>query len=383
MSRNFSATEVRDKLNIVHFQATAVGFVKPIPNLKLSDVWSIQVDELSEHARLVLSVLEADDPQSKAVYHRLVWSGQAILEFQDLQPIILPKNGPFLHANFLFFQCLEILRQAVLSGLNGQTHASLAILRSSLEHLLFHYWWRSRLLKEETFAIYYAWLRNEPNKPKDSTFSKVIKETFQQLDLPPGSTDENNLRRLYEQLCSYVHKPLLSQSVTTIRGGNIPGIGYPEIHYWLSLLDQTQRVLLDIAIGNSPQALFPIEIHRKFGFATPVGALFDHSNFIPLSEALGNSIVAAYRKHYEGRNPPADTLLWANSRDDLTDEQVLKSWPKQSQPNDANEPFDVKVFERSTYLKAETRAQLFVFSNGEMDHDFQMGQSEATITLRH
>jgi hypothetical protein len=148
--------------------------------------------------------------------------------------------------------------------------------------------------------------------------------------------------------------------VTTIRGGNIPGISYPEIHYWLSLLDQTQRVLIDIAIGNSPQALFPIEIHRKFGFATPVGALFDHSNFIPLSEALGDSVVAAYRKHYEGRNPPADTLRWANSRDDLTDEQVLKSWPKESEPNDANKPFEVRVFERSLFEGRNPRPTLRV-----------------------
>jgi hypothetical protein len=35
-------------------------------------------------------------------------------------------------------------------------------------------------------------------------------------------------------------------------------------------------------------------------------------------------------------------------------------------------------------LKAETRAELFIFSNGNIDHDFDWGNNhEATITLRH
>jgi hypothetical protein len=238
------------------------------------------------------------------------------------------------------------------------------------------------LLKGGTFGAYYAWLRNEPAKPKKLTFSKVIRETLDVLDLPSGATDESRFRQLYELLCSYVHKPLLSQSLTTIRGGNIPGVSHSEIHYWVSLLDQSQRVLIDMLIGNDPQALFLIEIHRKFGFATPVGALFDHSNFIPLREALGDNLIAAYRKHYEDRNPPAETLRWANSHDDLTDEQIRSSWPKQSEPEDANEPVHLRIFHRCTQLKAETRAQLFIFSNGEIDHDLRMDKSEAKITLR-
>ena len=367
----------------MYFQAHAVGFRKPIPHITLSDVWTIQPEELSEHGRQVLEVLQDQEPAATTTYHRLVWSAQAILEFQDLQPIILPKRGPFLHINFLFFQSLEILRQAVLTGLNGQTHTALGTLRSALEHLLFHYWWRARLLKEQTFESYYAWLRNEAQKIKDTSFSQVIADAFKQIDLPPEATDEKSLRSLYKQLCSYVHKPLLSQSLTTIRGGNIPGISLPEISYWVSLLDRTQRVLLDIAVGNAPQALFPVEIHRKFGFSTPVGALFDHSNFIPLNEALGDNLITTYRKHYKTRNPPADTLLWAESHKDLTDEEIFSSWTGKTEPDDANLPVDLRMFQRCTQLKAETRAELFIFSNGNIDHDFDWGNNEATITLRH
>jgi len=107
------------------------------------------------------------------------------------------------------------------------------------------------------------------------------------------------------------------------------------------MLDRTQRVLLDIAVGNAPQALFPVEIHRKFGFSTSVGALFDHSNFIPLNEALGDDLITTYRKQYETRNPPADTLRWAESHEDLTDEEIFSSWTGKTEPDDANLPVEI------------------------------------------
>src|SRR5258708_9183878 len=155
----------------MHFQAHGSGFLKPFVDLSLLNVWDIQERELSEHGRDVLKFLEESDAKIKSDYRRLAWTGQAILEFQDLLQIILPESGPFLHINYLFFQSLDTLRQAVLTGLNGQTHASLAILRSALENFVFHYWWRTVLLKERTFEAYYAWLRGEPPKIKVPTFA--------------------------------------------------------------------------------------------------------------------------------------------------------------------------------------------------------------------
>jgi hypothetical protein len=367
----------------MHFQAHAAGFLKPLADLSLLNVWDIQARELSEQGRDVLRILEQSDAKIKSDYHRLAWTGQAILEFQDLQQIILPESGPFLHINYLFFQSLDTLRQAVLTGLNGQTQASFAILRSALENFVFHYWWRSVLLKERTFEAYYAWLRGEPPKIKVPTFARVIADTFARLDLPRDAIDLDTFKALYDQLCSYVHKPLLAESLTTIRGGNIPGVSHEETLYWLDFANRTQRALLDLGIGNSPQALFPIDIHRKFGFSTPVGALFDHSNFIPLKEALGDDITLNYQKHYETRNPPKDTLHWAESHRDLTDEEILNSWSGRNEPDDADKPFDLRIFHRYTQLKAETRAELFIFSNGDIDHSFDWGTSEGIITFKH
>src|SRR4051794_150196 len=127
----------------MYFQGHAAGFLKPKPNLSISEGWNIESHELSQHGGGVVKLLEAPESDLESTYEYLAWYSQAILEFQDLQPVILPKSGPFLHANFLFFQSLEALRQAVLTGLNGQVSASFAVLRSALENFIFHYWWRS------------------------------------------------------------------------------------------------------------------------------------------------------------------------------------------------------------------------------------------------
>lgn len=366
----------------MHFQAHAAGFLKSISNRSIQDVWNLQPGELSEHGRSVLQLLEDSNPKLRSSYHRLVWTGQAILEFQDLQPLILPERGPFLHLNFLFFQSLDALRQAVLTGLNGQTHASFAVLRSALENFLFHYWWRSLKSKTRTFEAYYSWLRGERGKMKVPPFARVIADTFNRLDLPPEATNLDSFNGVYSQLCSYAHKPLLAESLTTIRRGNLAGISPAETEYWLNLVNRTHRAMLDIAIGQAPQALFPIEIHRKFGFHTPVGALFDHSNFIPLKEALGAQLVSIYREHYEVRNPPEETLRWAESQTDLTDVEIFESWMGKPEPDDAHEPFEQRIFHRCTQIKAETRAQLFAFANAAIEHDSEWGSQEGIVTFK-
>jgi hypothetical protein len=366
----------------MYFQGHAAGFLKPKPNLSISEVWNIESHELSQHGMEVVKLLEAPESDLKSTYEYLVWYSQAILEFQDLQPVILPKSGPFLHANFLFFQSLEALRQAVLTGLNGQVSASFAVLRSALENFIFHYWWRSLNMNEQTFEKYYCWLENRPQTFRIPTFAQVMNEVLTSLDLPVGAVDLPTLKSVYAQLCSYVHKPLLAEALTTIRGGNVRGISIAEIEYWLDLMNRTQRVLLDIAIGYAPQALFPIEVHRKFGFKTPVGGFFDNSNFIPLQQALGEEVVNTYRTHFQGREPLAESLRWAQSHRDLSDDEILATWDGASDIDDDDQPIEQRLLNRCTQNKAHLRAQLFLFANAIIQHEFQDGDSEGTITIR-
>jgi hypothetical protein len=53
----------------MYFQGHAAGFLKPKPNLSISEVWNIESQELSQHAVEVLKLLEA--PESRSQVH--IW----------------------------------------------------------------------------------------------------------------------------------------------------------------------------------------------------------------------------------------------------------------------------------------------------------------------
>jgi hypothetical protein len=91
----------------MYFQGHAAGFLKPKPNLSISEVWNIESHELSQHGMDVVKLLEAPESDLKSTYEYLVWYSQAILEFQDLQPVILPRAVHFFTQTSYFFSHLK------------------------------------------------------------------------------------------------------------------------------------------------------------------------------------------------------------------------------------------------------------------------------------
>ena len=67
-----------------------------------------------------------------------------------------------------------------------------------------------------------------------------------------------------------MHKPLLKETIATLRGGNQSAPSAPELVYWLDLFPASQLSALDIAMGNAPQAVFPLPVYRKFGGNAPM-----------------------------------------------------------------------------------------------------------------
>ena len=204
-------------------------------------------------------------------------------------------------------------------------------------------------------------------KAKEPPFASVINDTFQALDLPNSAVNRDLFSALYSQLCAYAHKPLLEEAVITLKGGNAKDVTATEVRYWLGLVESVQRSLLDIAIGSSPQALFPVDVYRKFGFNGPVGALFDNSNGISIEQALGKTRLEAYRQHFAGNDPPASQLAWFDQHPDLTDEAILQSFTDTEalREDDSKKPIEQRVLLRSAIVKAKMRTLLWAFSYGK------------------
>jgi len=343
----------------MHFIVHASAFRCAPETLSLTEVWNIEEPELSPIGVKALGLLDSKEFAHQQLREEAAWEGQALLEFQDLQDLTLPKEGPFFNVNYLFFEALSALRESIVSGLNGQLHAAFAVLRSAVELFTFHYWWKKRLQNTDTYKEFYDWLFGQR---KSAPFANVVNESFQMIDLPERELKKEELKKIYSKLCSYAHKPLIDEAITTIRGGNRPSANPGVLEYWLRIVHSTQRCLLDLSISNGPQSLFPVQLLRKFGFNPPVGLFFDHSNYLSIEQALGADSVVTYRRHYERKDPPSALLDWFNSLKDLSDEEILASWENEEQIDDGDEPFEERVFMRYTIFKAKMRVTLGMFA---------------------
>ncbi len=336
-------------------------FREPVGELAMRDVWGIERHELSEVGDHACRLLGSAGFPEEREWKNTVWSCQAILEFQDLQDVRLPVRGRFTQKNYLFFESIAVLREAILAGLNGCLHASFAALRSALELVTFHYWWKEKLRFEEDYERLYSWLDGKKDSPP---FRGVINEIFRALEVPGVAIKKRDFENIYRRLCSYSHKPLIKEAVTAIRGTNLNVPNGPQTRYWVSLVHPTVRAILDVAVNNSPISLFPVALHRKFGFSPPVGVLFDQSNFLPLRKALGPDEINTLRSHYQKRDPPLSQLEWFESLPELDEQSIFDTWQQEEEVEDGNLPFEERVYRRYATIKAKSRAFHTAFSHG-------------------
>ena len=299
----------------------------PDPEITLRDVWWFAEDELNAVGQLTEELIESDDDLTRL--HRTVsWLSQAIIEFVDLLGLHFPRSGRWTHTNYLFYEAMSALRESIIIGLNGSTRASLSTLRSSMEMFLFHCWWQERLFLKKNFEPFYDWLEGKKPTPP---FKNIVQDNFRSFHLPKSDLTFDKVFDTYRALCSYVHAPLLRESITTISGSIRPGASQPLVKYWMEMMQITLRIVLEQLIFHKPQSLFPVDINRKFAFSPPVGMFFDNLNSVPLRAALGEEMMDTYRTAAKEIQLVKDVMNFYQSHPDLSDEQISRMWDEEDQ----------------------------------------------------
>lgn len=332
-------------MRVSHFALNLSDWDKP-PELR--KVWSINQDEVARIGQGALEQFSEDELTE--IVRTVCWQGLAIQEFADVQDLTFPKAGPYFNINFFYFEGLTVLREGLLAGINGGVHASLAAFRAVLEMFALHCYWKQRRQEQDTYEEFYAWLRGTSKAPG---FGKVLTRCYAQA--PAGASTEDDAKSLYAKLCSYVHKPSLAESITSIRGSNQPGVSRELTKYWLQIVLDLQRHIVELLVRASPTALFPIDITRKFGFNPPVGLFFDHDSFRVLQKSLGKELTASYRARYQDNGEPPAEVQWALGRPDLTDARIFKSWHDAETPRLEGKSKAERIKRGRIMLKAKCR----------------------------
>lgn len=343
----------------MYIQVRHILFKSPPKFLSLSQVWDIHSEELSPTGSKAIQILDSDELRDAALHNQVAWIGNAIQEFQDLLDLSFPKHGRFFNVHYLYFESLSALREAVLSGLNGQFQASLSVLRSALEMFTFHIWWKAQLKFQDSFEPFYEWLFGIK---KATGLKNVADSIFKELEMPSNASSRSDFEDVYKELCSYAHKPLIHQAVTTLKGTNQTITNVELLYFWLDLLHRTHRVLLDLAIANSPMSLFPQEIHKKCGFNPPVGIFFDAANFLSIERSLGAQKLKIYQDFYQSREPVTTLTQWFRDLPDRSQHEILSSWSGDQPLGHDDKPFEERVSIGFGMQKATMRSLLRAYA---------------------
>ena len=267
----------------MHFFTMTRIYRDPEDAITLRDVWTIVDGELNGAAAFAWERLRSDDDLA-ALHRQVAWAAQALLEFADLVDYTRPTKGRVQFQNYLYFEATSALREATVGMLNGSPRAASGLLRSVMEMLMLHCWWRERNSRKGSSSQFYDWLEGRRKKPR---FRDVVANNFEWLEIPDDGGVREHVNRTYDHLCSYVHAPIREESFTMLNRGNLGYVGVGVLRHWLSLARDVLRIALVHFVHLYPQCLFPVDITRKFGFNPPAGMYFDEFNFVPLKAVLG------------------------------------------------------------------------------------------------
>jgi hypothetical protein len=231
---------------MAQYDSFVVAYAKPGYSPTLSSVWRVAPDELAPIAARNLETLEMHD--LRKLHKQLSWAHHAIQEFQDLQFIMLGA-GPYPNnSRYVFYEGLTVLREAAVSGLNNLFHASLGLMRTTLELFLFDAWWKSRLNSEADWKKFDAWTTGSWDAPP---FKNVMGAVYKDLRQPPTALGEEQAALIYQNLCSYSHKSLPRESLTRLRGTNLPKQSPSVLQMWAHTLFFVSNIVLDLLIAST------------------------------------------------------------------------------------------------------------------------------------
>ena len=296
----------------------------PEDPISLRDVWLISDGELNAAASVALERVQ-NEGELADLHREVAWLTQALIEFMDLMDVRHSYRGRRQHNNYLYFEAVSALREATVGMLNGLPRASTGLLRSVLEMVLLHCWWRTQISRTGTSDKYYEWLegRRQKQRPK---FKDVVRDNFEFLEIPASREAKQKVEDTYDRLSSYIHTPLLAESATSLNKGNYGYVGADVLLHWFALARNTLQIALEHFVHLYPQSLFPVDITKKFGFNPPTGMYFDNFNFVPLKAVFETTQIQRYRMRAQDHDLVRMALELFESRPTLTREQILETW---------------------------------------------------------
>ncbi|VDN49245.1 protein of unknown function [Petrocella atlantisensis] len=273
----------------------------------------------------------------KGMDEKIAWIAASINEFEDLVNISIEEDPRCLSSNYCFYESLKAIREAVLCGINGQYHASYAVLRPALELLLRHVYF-----KKKDNHIQYKW--TETGKEKESFGFGKLRAFFKKSYYPYFNNLDLDIKKKYKMLCSYSHTPYLNESVSKQSGTNDARLISKEmVNRWVKDFEDITLIVLKVLITVYPEIVHPFNITNKFGLNRVDGVFADCFNYLPITAVFDESTLNDLKKNSNKSDDIIRLKQAYSEKEDLKLEEVTR---KDNSTN-GNRLKDVKKIEHT------------------------------------
>lgn len=339
------------------FGAYAEWFDSEPPERPLSQILGLEGWQANEIASWMLG---PECPEGMQVMIQQVSRGiQAYMQFQDcLQITFTLDEGlePF-NRHYLYFESLVYLRESAAAWLSGNSLAACTLLRPFLELALSHAYWHAKC-EGRSYKPYYKWLGGEGHK---IGFRNMLEDTFKRLRSQVKNRArlgqlEDDIHKFYKALCSYNHTPRVDESLT-FTGGGLGQVSYDNLYFYAVWADLVLSQVIFLFTLTYPAILFPVELHKKWGFGGPAGLLVDPRTSALVQHFLGPETTQRLQGEFAGSAEITNRLQLYNDYPDLTEMELEEDWKKflrDSRSKEADLPNE--LIGRLTMVKAHYRA---------------------------
>jgi hypothetical protein len=271
------------------------------------------------------------------------WSVRAYMQYQDILNRSYSSNSlddsdpeskgldveDFMNRNYCYYESILYLRQSILSFLNDNFHSAFLSLDQFFSLCLHHCYWELNK-KESGIREYYDWLKGkELRLGRNILIDRIIEYLIRTRETDHDNFDdiENCLKRLAEIHDLKSDVPRLQDSVTLEQGG-FKGSNNDIIENYLEIVSETVSEMNKLLLHVYPLILFPVNIHKKFGFFWPGGILVEDSNSKIIRKSVGSDSFKELKSLYSDNTEVVETLEWFHAQKTMSRDKIKESWQK-------------------------------------------------------
>jgi hypothetical protein len=317
--------ENRNETSLVSFVST-IKEKNGIELVKLSNLLNIKTDKLNKEGKAILETFEEDkDFPYSDMFSNMKWKILCLLNIQDFLSGIIHNHGdPKIlgSRHYFYYESLHLLREYFYCGLNNYLSAADHLLRTFVEFNIKQCYYDFICKKQNSFKPLSKYFNDgiSPSVlnmcnaylPKNS-IAKPIKKRIQHL-----------LQTLSEK-SSHAYKP-----IDSIRGNGKLRHEYSidSLLFWMNLNHAITTVLWSYFL-TKPNLFNPKDVTRKFGFNYPMGVFISDFQYYSIVNSISEEDLNTFKSHAKETEEFKEFENHYNSLEDLTDEQIKKTWKKE------------------------------------------------------